>query len=345
MHRIRVGVVGLGRFGRLHAETLQSLPQAELVALCDTRPDILAEVAFSLAAPYHTTSYEAMLAEAELDAVHIVTPDALHAIMVEAALERGLHVFVEKPLALTFREAAKLAALARKKGLQLQVGFILRYELRHAHLKEQILAGRFGRLATLRLKRHASRTWFYQYGHTVHPMLESTIHDIDLALWYVAAPCTRVYAVDRSFLDYGGPDTSIAILEFENGSVALIDASWLVPDGAPQTTLELGGTIDASLEIVGAKATAKLDFLNSGFSIWTDEGVAHPELSAWPRVMGSIQGALRMEIADFVQCVRENRPSKIASLDDAVSGLAIVEAIQQSAHTQQPVHVALGAWG
>lgn len=336
MTPLRVGLIGLGRFGRLHAEVLATLPGVELAAICDIHPQTLAEAAAKFGIPIHSSDYEALLSgTTALDAVFIATPDPLHAPMVKFALEQGLHVFVEKPLALSYHEASSLARMAREAGRRLQVGFVLRYEPRHIYLKEQIQAGRLGRLATLRLKRHAPQAWFRAYGHTVHPMLESTIHDIDLCIWYIGASCQRVYAVDRSFLGLAGPDTSLAVLEFEGGTVAIVDASWLLPAGAPQTTLELGGTIDASLEIIGTEATARLDFLNPSLSLWTGEGTAYPELNLWPHLMGSVRGALREEIADFIR----SEPSPIASVDEAVAGLAIVEAIQLSAREQRPVQM------
>lgn len=340
MTKVRVGLIGLGRFGRLHTEILASLPEVELAAVCDVRPEALTEVATEFDVPIRVSDYEVLLAgTAVLDAVLIATPDPSHAPMAKLALERGLHVFVEKPLAMSYDEASVLARTAREAGRHLQVGFVLRYEPRHAYLKEQIGAGRLGHLATLRLKRHVPQAWFHTYGRTVHPMLESTIHDIDLCVWYIGSPCQRVYAVDRSFLGLDRPDTSLAMLEFEGGTVAVVDASWLLPAGAPQTTPELGGTIDASLEIVGTEATARLDFLNPSFSVWTREGTAYPELSLWPHLMGSVRGALREEVTDFIHSVRTGQASTIASVDEAVAGLAIVEAIQLSAHEQRPVQL------
>lgn len=340
MTRVRVGLIGLGRFGRLHAEVLASLPEVELAAICDIRPEALAEVGDALGVPTRSSDYETLLAgAAALDAVLIATSDPSHAPIVKLALERGLHVFVEKPLAVSYHDAFTLARTAREAGRHLQVGFVLRYEPRHAYLKEQIQAGRLGHLATLHLKRHVPQAWFHTYGQTVHPMLESTIHDIDLCVWYIGTPCRRVYAVDRSFLGLDGPDTSLAMLEFEGGTVALVDASWLLPAGAPPTTLELGGTIDAALEIIGTEATARLDFLNPSLSVWTSEATAYPELSLWPRLMGSVRGALREEVTDFIHSVQTGQASSIASVDEAVAGLAIVEAIQLSARQQRPVQL------
>lgn len=329
---LRVGLAGLGRFGRMHAEALAALPGLELAAVCD--PAAPAD-----GIPHGAERCETfadLLATPNLQAVEIVTPDALHESMVEEALEAGLHVFVEKPLATTYAQGRRLAQLAERLGRWLQVGFILRYEARHAHLKELIRSKELGQLTLLRLKRHSPQSWYRDYGHAVHPMLEATIHDIDLCLWYVGRPCRRVYGLDRSFLGAGeAPDTSLAVLEFEEGPVAVITASWLLPPGAPHNTL--GGTIDAELEVIGTRSTARIDFLRSGYSVWGPEGTRLPDTSAWPRVHGDISGALQAQLADFAACVREERSSTVASAADAVEGLAIVEAIQRSAREGRPV--------
>lgn len=335
---LRVGLAGVGRFGRLHARVLAALPGVEL-ALCEPDRSRLEAAAAELEPAFATPDYGELLERGGVQAVDLVTPDALHVEMAARALERGLHAFVEKPLALDHGEALELARLAGERGLVLQVGFILRYEARHAYLKELLQSGRLGKVATLRLKRHAPQRWFHAYGHAVHPMLESTIHDIDLCLWYLGSACRRAYGVDRSFLGREGPDTSLAVLEFEGGAVALVEASWLVPEGAPTTTEELGGTIDAALELVGTEGTARIDFLGSGLTVWERQGTRLPELGAWPEIGGRVGGALRAELEDFVACVRAGEPSRVASLGDAVAGLAIVEAVRRSAREGRPVEL------
>lgn len=90
MTKVRVGLIGLGRFGRLHADVLLSLPEVELAAVCDVRPEVLTEVATEFGVPIRVSDYEVLLAgTAALDAVLIATPDPSHAPMAKLALERG----------------------------------------------------------------------------------------------------------------------------------------------------------------------------------------------------------------------------------------------------------------
>lgn len=333
MSEIRIGLAGLGRFGRLHASVLSTTPGAVLAAVCDPLESELEDVAGRYGLPDRFTDYETMLAEAPLDCVSLATPEPLHAEMVRAALEHGLHVFVEKPLATDHEEARRVADAAAHAGLHVQVGFVLRFDPLHAYVREQVASGRFGRLVALRAKRNCSREWFADFGERVHPVYETSIHDIDLVLWYTQSRGTRVYAVQRFLSGLTFPDACFALLQLADGSVAMLETSWLVPSGAPANVVTDAwqGTIDAALEVVGTEQTARLELLESGLSVWTQRLHERPEGSYWPELHGRITGALREELTDFVECVRAGRPSDVASLDDAVEGLRIADAVVASA--------------
>ena len=119
--KIRIAVVGLGKMGLSHFAIVNAHPDAETLA-CDATGFLVDVLAKYLPATRIHTSYEDLLEKGDLDAVVIATPSHLHAPMVRAALERGIHVFCEKPFCLDWREAAELADLAEAKGLINQVG-------------------------------------------------------------------------------------------------------------------------------------------------------------------------------------------------------------------------------
>ncbi len=336
---VNVGLAGLGRFGKLHAAVLGSLPSARLTAVCDPTEAELAAVADRYEVPGRYTDYERMLAEAPIDAVFVVTPEPFHAEQALAAIGRGLPVFLEKPLATTADEGRRVADAAEQAGVPVQVGFVLRFDVQHAHLKHQVATGRFGRLVSLRAKRNCSRSWFDAYGDRAHTIYETSIHDIDLLLWYAASPCTRVYAVQRNLSGLRYPDACFALLQFASGAVGMLETSWFVPAAAPANVLtpDWHGTIDAELEVVGAERSARLRMLDTGLAIWAPDLTAHPEAGLWPELHGQIAGALREEVAHFIGRVRAAPPSPVASLADAVAGLRIAEAIVASAETGREV--------
>ncbi len=340
-NRVRVGLAGLGRFGKLHAAVLGKLATVELVAVCDPQATEVAALVDHHQQARGFASFEAMLDEADLDAVFIVSPEPLHTDQVLAALSRGIATFVEKPLAMTADDGERVAAAAATAGVPLQVGFVLRFDTQHALLKSQIAAGELGQIVSLRTKRNVSKDWFPDYGDRAHSVYETSIHDIDLLLWYAGSPIVRVQAVQRHLSGLRYPDGCWALVEFASGAVGIVETSWLVPAGAPANvvTPTWRGTIDAEIEVVGVAGTGRIRLLDAPLSLWSAGFTAVPETGLWPEVAGSIGGALREEDAHFIDRVRRNAPESIASVADAVMGLRIAEAIVASAASGTVVEI------
>ena len=148
-----------------------------------------------------------MMEEVEVDAISIVSPEDTHAELVKHALNKDIHVFCEKPLSTKLDEARDLIAQAKQRNLLLRLGYILRYEPRHRILQREVQAGRLGTLANIRAKRDASRSWFEAYGHRVHPVYETLVHDIDLVLWISQQRCRSITAWGGYHLGFEQPDT------------------------------------------------------------------------------------------------------------------------------------------
>ncbi len=331
--RVRVGIAGLGRFGKLHATVLGEMAGVELVAACDPQATEVAALTSRHQQARGFADFETMIDEADLDAVFIVSPEPLHTDQVHAALARGIATFVEKPLAMTAVAGERVAAAAAAAGVPLQVGFVLRFDTQHALLKSRIADGALGQIVSLRAKRNVSKTWFPDYGDRAHSVHETIIHDIDLLLWYASSPIVKVQAVERHLSGLRYPDGCWALVEFASGAVGILETSWLVPDGAPANvvTPTWRGTIDAEIEVVGVAGTGRIRLLDTPLSLWSAGFTAAPETGLWPEVSGSIGGALREEDTHFIDRVRRGAPESIASVADAVMGLRIAEAIIASA--------------
>jgi predicted dehydrogenase len=338
---VRVGLAGLGRFGKLHAAVLGELPGVELAAVCDPHPDEIAAMVARYEGAQGFADVGTMLDSADLDAVFIVTPEPFHAEQALAALSRGIATFTEKPLAMTSAEGERVAAAAAASGVPLQVGLILRFDTQHALLRSEIARGALGQVVSLRAKRNVSKAWFPDYGDRAHTVYETAIHDIDLLLWYAGSPITRVQAVERNLSGLRYPDGCWALVEFESGAVGILETSWLVPAGAPANvvTPTWRGTIDAEIEVIGDVGTGRIRLLDAPLSQWSAGFTAAPETGLWPEVSGSIGGALRDEDAHFIDRVRRGAPESIASVADAVMGLRVAEAIVASAASGSAVEL------
>lgn len=342
---VRIGVIGTGRFGRLHLKVLEQLAGAEVVALADIDGASLARAAAECGLPaeaLHENPYE-LIDREDIDAVDIVSDEQSHGPLALAALAAGKHVIVEKPLAVSLAEAEAIRAAALTAGRQVMVGHISRFSQPYYAIKRRLDEGRLGMLAAIRTKRNFSRDWFADFGHRVHPVYESGVHELDLLLWYAGSRCRSVAAFERNISGLGHPDLFTASLQFENGVVASLDSSWLVPSGAPRNlteTLELDGTIDAHIELVGERGTAQYRLAHDGLSVWYDGQGQHPETTLWPTGPdGHVGGAIETELGHFVRMIALNEPSPIMPLSDAVHVQEMADAIVESARTGRMVRL------
>ena len=339
--RISVGVAGLGGFGRQHLATWASIPSAHLAALCDVRPEALRELGDLYGVLRRYAGFSDLLADPGLDAIDIVTPAPLHEEQALAALASGRHVFCEKPLAETADGAQRVVDAAERAGLRLQVGLVSRFAVPYALIKQQLDAGAFGELVTIRSKRNLPQGWATAFQDT-HPVFEAGIHDIDLLVWYAARPCRSVYALERNHLGFRVPDSWSALLSFERGLLAQVEGHWHVPAGAPTGLMgawDVGGIIDHELELVGTRQIAKFSLANPGLEFWSGQRAYHPEIHLFPQVHGQSAGAIRDELAHFAATVRLGEPSAVAPPQDSVAAIRIAEAILRSAHREEVEHL------
>lgn len=326
---LRVGLAGVGRFGALHAAVLAALEGVELAAVADPDAERLQQLAERWNVPQRHRDAQALIEDERLDALILATPDGLHGAQARAALERGRHLFVEKPLAASWREAQELQRLASQRGALLQVGMILRYEASHRLLHQEIRAGRFGDLVSIRAQRNCSRGSYAAIADRVHTVHRTLIHDIDLLLWLSGSRVSSVMALEVRQGEHLAPLGCFALLQLADGGVAQLESSWTVPAQAPANVLsgQRHSCIDAELTVVGTRQTAKLRGLQSPLQIWSDAALQQPDTSLWPELDGQVAGALRDELRDFTTSVRLGRPSSVADLAQAVEALRVAEAI------------------
>lgn len=194
----------------------------------------------------------------------------------------------------------------------------------------------------IRAKRYFSRTWFEYFGKRVHTVYESGIHDIDLILWYTGSKCISVRAEERRTGNYVYPDVFLAMFTFKNGVVAVLSSAWLVCKYSLQNlveTIELNGTIDADIELVGLRCCARFRMVDSGLNVWTDDGAYHPELTLWPSEHDGVGGAIRAELEHFLNQASLSQESPVIPLWDSVYALKLSDAVVESARSGKTVKI------
>ncbi len=311
---VGIGVIGTGSFGRKHVAAYSDLPQARVVAVYDANRERADAVAREFGVDAVCESVQALVERPDVEAVSIVTSEDQHLEPALAVLAAGKPVMVEKPLATSVEEARTLVDAAEASRGFLLPGHLLRFELHYATIYERVQSGEFGQLITLTARRNRTFGLFETYQRT-HPALETMIHDIDLALWYVGERPTKIHAWARNSGGYENPNVLKAVLEFPGGVLATLDTFWTLPDNG-------GMAIDDALQLVGLDMTASLDFSRPALVTWGKDGANVPELNYEPVLMGRGVGALREELAYFVDCVASGRePTRVTAAD----GLAAVE--------------------
>ncbi|MFC1624021.1 Gfo/Idh/MocA family oxidoreductase [Candidatus Omnitrophota bacterium] len=219
MKKMRVGVVGLGRLGSLHAKIYSRLKNVTLVGLCDTDKKKVRLIADSLKKPWFTDYKE--LSKKGVDAVSIVTPTYLHHKISKFFLNNGVHVLIEKPITKTLKEARDLIALAKKRGLMIQVGHVERFNSAIQAIEKLSRKPRF--IEVHRLGPFTPRV------KDVGVVLDLMIHDIDIVLGFTKSKIRDIQAVGMKILTRF-EDIANARIRFKNGTICDLTASRITND-------------------------------------------------------------------------------------------------------------------
>ena len=328
MKSIKLGIVGLGRFAKLHLQCFRQLPNVKVVAVCDLNQELAETTAHAWNAKAYRDWREMLDAE-ELDVVDVLTPEFAHAEPVAAALQAGCHVFVEKPLALKATVAAELIRLAELKHRVLVTGHVCRFDPRYIQVKEKIAKGAFGRLRSIYARRNNGKAFFSIYRRA-NPVYILGIHDLDLMHWFTGQKVVEVYT-QAPPNEAGDHDLVYAMLRFEDGTIGVIENNWLLPSQAP-------AYMDVSMEIVGELATAHLNEPDASLVIWDDERAVAPPVISSSEIYERLTGPLFEELRHFTECVLTNEPSKIVRPEDALQAVEVAEAVVRSLELGKPVN-------
>ncbi len=228
---VKIAVVGLGKMGLSHFSMVNAHPDADTVA-CDATGFLVDLLSKNTKTTFYK-DFDKMLAEAELDAVVIATPSRLHDPMVRAALEKGLHVFCEKPFSLNWEEANRLADLAESKGLINQVGYHYRYVGAFREMKRLVDAGALGTITHVMAEaygpvvlRENKKSWRTQKSEGGGCLYDYAAHPLNLLNWYFGEPARVSGSVMNSIYSQDIDDEVFSTLQFSGGPTAQLSVNW-----------------------------------------------------------------------------------------------------------------------
>ena len=341
--KLRVGIIGAGRMGKFHLDFLEKMEEAEIVAICDIRKNCAEDLAHRVKARVYT-NYQKMYDEEELDCVFICTPAHARERQLEEAAIRGIHIFVEKPAALTLQQGEKTYKVIEKSGVICSVGFLWRYsegvEKVRNFLKDKKVA-----LIDAR--------WY----HTIPPVawvrskekgggqiVDQSIHLIDL-MRYLVGEIQEVYGKATRGLfpeisDFTADDASAVTLTFKDKTVANRSSTYSLFSGAP---------LGPEINIIGKRMLVKIN--SDKVEVYTpyEEEFKFDEKAHLAHMMKSpkanieqfdiqLTNAAMKEDEIFLKAVISNNSSIIrCDFSDALETLKVALAIERSIHLGKPV--------
>jgi len=333
MTRLAVGLIGLGRLGRVYARDLAGrIPETKLVAVADPAGSLAREVAAEFDVQRHYADPSALIDDPAVDALVIVSPTHTHRELVGAAASRRKPTFCEKPPALSLDEVAAMQGGIARAGMFFQMGFMRRFDAGYASAKKHIEAGRIG---TPLVFKSTSRDPYRPSLEYANPkssggmLIDMGIHDFDLARWFMGD--VRAVSTIGATIAYpelatvGDIDNAVSSLTFASGKLGVVDLSRSGIYG-----------YDIATDILGSEGTLRIGYLReTPVMVLTKNSVAHDTV---PYFMERFRDAYTTQLQNFAQNVLQQRTPPI-TIEDGLEALRIGVAATRAHETGASVVV------
>jgi len=331
--RLRFGLIGAGRIGPVHAQTLAfHVPQAELAAVADLRPHAAQAVAARCNIPRILSSGEEIIADAGIDAVVICSPTDTHADLIVAAAKAGKHIFCEKPISLSLKEIDRSLAAVEAAGVKLQVGFNRRFDSNFLRVRQAVATGEIG---TPNIFHIVSRDPFPPPLSYLRPsgviFLDMMVHDFDMARFLMGEEVEEVYAagavmVDQGFAAEDDFDTALVMLRFCSGAIGTVDNSRKSTFG-----------YDQRVEILGSKGKIATENRYPNQVVVSGEKCVYSDLP-YNFFMQRYPDSFAAEVQAFTESVLQDKPIAVTGADSRVP-VVMALAAGRSSQEHRPVRI------
>ncbi len=314
---LKVGVLGYGRIGKIHLDSVRKNENVDVVSVCDPQGEILPKEL-----PGYS-NYRDLIAQERPDAVVICTPTPTHVDIISYCAERGVHVFCEKPLDLDIGKIQKIQSEVEQSGITVMIGFNRRFDPDFALLKKNIDEGVIGAIHQVTFFSRDPALPSLDFIETSGGLfMDMTIHDFDMSRFITGSEVKEVYAkgqirVTPELSEFNDIDTATVVLTMENETTCTI-----------QNSRDAGFGYDMRIEVFGSKGMimAQNNHKNH-LKIYSHENVQ----SANPRYffLQRFRKAYQFEIDEFIQCILNNEQPSVG-IHDALKATQIAQLANQS---------------
>jgi myo-inositol 2-dehydrogenase/D-chiro-inositol 1-dehydrogenase len=308
--KVRIGIIGAGRIGKIHADNLLRMPHTEVVAVSDlfAGPE-LEEWAAARGISTVTKDSSIIIAHPDIDVVFICASTDTHVPLIIQAALAGKHIFCEKPISMDMRQTEEAVEAARKAGVKLQIGFNRRFDHNFKRLRELVQRGTIGNPHIIKITSRDPSPPHPDYIKVSGGIyMDMMIHDFDMARYVSGSEIEEVYAqgnvlINPIFAEHGDVDTAIVTLKFANGALGVIDNSRQAVYG-----------YDQRVEVFGSKgnATVANDHPNTA-EISTVEGVYRDNPLHF--FLERYNEAYIEETEVFIDCILNDKPVPVDGRD------------------------------
>ena len=325
---LRLGLVGLGSMGRNHLRVISNHPETTLAAVADPDPAAL-EAAVAQTGTKGFADPLAMIEQVELDGIVLAAPTTAHLVLATAAIERGLSVLVEKPLAATVEDGLAIVTAARRRNVRVQTGHVERYNPAVLEMGRLLRAGWLSTIYAVTSRRAGP---FPARIRDVGVTVDLGTHDVDMLSWIVGERPIRVYAETAQRLHAGHEDLTFGLMHFPSGATGFLDVDWLTPAKR------------RSLVAVGEEGMFELDYLTQKLT-FTRSNVERPLLIGGyaTTFTGDVAEIpienvepLRSQLDEFVRVLRTGERPYVDA-EDGLWAVAIANALLTAAAERRPI--------
>jgi predicted dehydrogenase len=358
--RIGLAIIGAGRVGLFRGEVAARHPQVDFIGLAEIKPERAKLVAQKIGADFVTADYRELLARPEVTAAIVSTDEHLHVDPILAAVERGIPLLIEKPLATGLADSERVLAAIQKSGVDAVVGYTQRFRRRWLVAKEKVRTGALGDVTLVTSRAFMNRlVALDNYERTddpasISPMVISGTHALDVVMWMMEAKKpAEVYArsVDKALGPIcRGIDATAGVITFEDGSLYHASISWALPKVWP------GAVYSLEVGIVGTEGVLTIDDTHRDIVLATTkaqgEGYAPDEarrvdfLGSYPPgdiALGELRGPMREETEQWLNRVSLGLPTQHATAAEAHNRLMLTKAFDLSARLKRAVPLPISA--
>ncbi|WP_414648390.1 inositol 2-dehydrogenase [Cerasibacillus sp.] len=329
---IRLGIIGAGRIGQLHAHSVQKMADVTIVKISDPFIEKVKDQFIEFKDIDFVETYQEVLRDDSIDAILVCSPTSTHAEIIEAAANANKHIFCEKPVSPSVEETERVLKVVEKAGVFLQVGFNRRFDQDFSKMQQLVSEGAIGEPHILKITSRDPAAPPLQYVKQSGGLFfDMSIHDFDMARYMMNSEVIEVHTVGANLVEpyikeAGDIDTAIITLKFENGAIGVIDNSRQAKYG-----------YDQRVEMFGSRGALTCENVReTSVQLHTEQGSQGEPLKNF--FLDRYAEAYTAELQAFLHSIETGAPLLCVG-NDGLQAEKIARAAQQSLQENRPVRI------